>query len=249
MAALIILGVLLAILIGICLVPIGVDLGYEQEKLHVSAKAAGILIQLFPKPKQDEKKPAKRKKKKKKEPAPEETAPQEQKPKKKLSLPFNKDEILELVTSVIRGIGRFNRSWKVERFVLRYVAAGQDPYNTALTFGYVNAALDALAPLCRRRFKVKDLDVWTAVDFTRDEMMLDLALCMTIRIGQIFGVGLSVGFEALKILLRSRRRVKKEAKAAGIRGNDPVPPAEEKENTEEKETENRQAEERMEGNG
>ena len=51
--------ILLAILVGlitlIMLVPIGADLRYEDEVIRVSAKVAGIKIQLIPKKKKEPK--------------------------------------------------------------------------------------------------------------------------------------------------------------------------------------------------
>ena len=61
----IILGVIVLIITVINLIPVGADIGYENGKLHVSAKAAGILLQLFPRKPRDETKPKKEKKPKK----------------------------------------------------------------------------------------------------------------------------------------------------------------------------------------
>lgn len=211
MVALIILGVLLAILVLILLIPVGVDLGYEDGKLHVSAKVMGMLLQLFPKPPPDPNKKPREKKPKKEKPkeAPKEG---EEKPKKKRKLNFNKDELLELVKVALKGFGKFGRKFKVERFLLRYVAAGWDPAETAITYGWVNAALSSLAPLCRERFTVKDCEVSTDIDFLADWMHLDFGLCVTIRIGQILGTVLGIGFGALKILIKNKLRLKREAK-------------------------------------
>ena len=213
MVALIILGVLVGIIVLICLIPVGVDLGYEQEKLHVSAKVMGLLLQLYPKPPPDPNKPPKEKKpkKEKKKKKPEEE-PQEEKPKKKRKLSFNKDELLELLKAALRGVGKLGGSVNVDRFVLRFVAAGDDPYNTAMLYGYVNAALSSLAPLCRKRFAVKDCDVQTAVDFAADRMYLDFGLAMTIRIGQVLGAVLGIGVKAAVILVKNKIRLKREAK-------------------------------------
>lgn len=244
MVGLIILGVLIGLIVLILLIPLGADLGYEDGKLHVSAKLMGIQMQLFPKPPPDPNKPPKEKKpkkeKKKKEPA------QEEKPKAKRKLPFNRDELLELLKIVLRGFGRFGRKFKVDRFVLRYVAAGYDPYDVAMTYGWVNAALSSLAPICRKRFTVKDCEVSTDVDFTADWMHLDLGLGFSIRIGQILGTVLSIGFGALRILLRSKRRRKREAKE-----NPPEPVTAETENKENEMTIEGPApvEERKNGNG
>ena len=247
----IILGIILALLLLILLLPLGVDLGNEGGSFHLSAKAGPLLIQILPgkeKAKKPEKDKPKKKKKKKEAPEEEEEEP---KPKKKRSLPFNRDELLELVRVALRGIGRFGRAWHVDRFLLHYVAAGDDPYATAMTYGKVNAALSSLAPVCSRRFRVKDCSVWTDVDFAADKMSLELGLAMTITLWRIFGVINRILFGALKILIRSKRRQKKEAKAPkqaeknGGTGSAPPPDGPETENH----TENIQEEERMAANG
>lgn len=240
----IILGVILGLLLLILLLPVGVDLGYEGGSFHLSAKAGPILIQLFPKKEKKPKEPKnekKKKKKKKEEPAEE----KEKEPKKKRSLPFNRDELLDLVRTVLKGIGKFGRAWHVDRFVLHYVAAGSDPYDTAMTYGWVNAALSSLAPICSRRFRVKDCSVWTDVDFAADKLFLELGLAMTITLWRIFGVINCIAFGALKILIRSKRRRKKEAKALK-KAEKAAKTASE---TEKKKIENIQEEERMAANG
>ncbi len=236
----IILGVLVLIIVLINMIPVGVDLGYENGKLHLSAKVAWILLRLFPRRRREDKPPKEKKPKKaKKQKKPKEEA--EEKPKRKLKLSFTPEEILELLRAVLKGAGRFRKDLKVDRFVLHFVAAGQDPYNVAMTYAYVNAGLSSLAPLCKK-LTVRNSDVWTDVDFTADWFHLDLALAMTIRIGQIVGMSFSVAFGVLKIFLRNRRRLKKEAKEAA--GTAPA----ETENIEQTES-TIQEEERMAANG
>ncbi len=205
----IILGVLIGILVLILLIPIGVDFRYEDGVIRLSAKAAGIGLQLIPKPKR-EVKSEKPKKEKKKPEKPKEDQPGES--KKKRSVPFNVEEILELLKMVLSRFGRFNRKFKVDRFVLHWIAPMWNPYVSARTFAVVNDVMSQLAPVCERRFHCRDSSVWTDIDFTREDMFLEFGLTMTIRIGQILGTGLSIAFGALRIYLRSSRRVKREAK-------------------------------------
>ena len=247
----IILGVFLAILLLILLIPFGVDLGYEGGMFHLSVKVSALLIQILPKAEDKEKKPKKEKKAKKKKKKTEEVQEEkEEKPKKKKKLPFNRDELLELLRVVLKTIGKFGRAWKVDRFALHYIAAGDDPYDVAMTYGYVNAALSSLAPLCRKRFRVKDCSVWTDVDFTADKTFLEGGLAMTINFWRINGVINTLLFGALKILLRNKRRRKKEEKAlkAAQKSEQTAEPASAAK-IEEKNTENIQEEERMAANG
>ena len=248
----IILGIIVALILLILFIPIGVDLGNEGGEFHLSAKVSALLIQILPKKPEEEKKPKKEKKKKKKK----KKKPEEEEGEEKRSLPFNRDERLELLRIVLKGIGKFGRAWKVDRFVLHYIAAGDDPYDTAMTYGKVNAALSSLAPLCKKRFQVRDCSVWTDVDFTRDKTFLELGLAMTITFWRLNGVINSLLFGALKILIRSKRRKKKEAKALkkAQKAAQTAPEAQEAAqaapDTDQKEKkENIQEEERMAANG
>lgn len=251
MVGLIILGVIVAIIVVLMLVPVGADVAYEGGELRLSAKVCGMLLQLIPKPPADETKPKKEKKpkkpKKKKKQPEEQAQTGEEKPKKKLDLDFSMDEILGLVKSVLRGLGRFGRKLSVDRFLLHYTAAGKDPYNTAMTFGYVNGALTTLAPICRRTFDTKDVDVWTDVDFTTEKTKVDFGVALTIRIGQIFGVVFTILFGVLGIFIKHKFRKFKEKRAnkkAGIPDNEGTAAENMEENIK-----NIQAEERTDSNG
>lgn len=211
----IILAVLVGLITALMLIPIGADIRYEEGVVRLSAKAAGMKLQLIPKPrksKQAEQAEKPKKEKKKKEKPAKDEKPSEKSGKKRRSIQLNFDEILDLLKTVLKGFGRFGRKFKVSRFVLHWIAAGWEPYTTARTFSIVNSALSQLAPICSERFQCRDSSVWTDIDFVRDEMFLEFGLTFTIRIGQIIATGLSIGFGVLKILLSSKRRVKQEAR-------------------------------------
>ena len=253
MLALKIIGIIVAIIALIMLIPVGADISYIGGQFGLSAKMCGVLLQLFPKPEADpnapkkEKKPKKPKKeKKKKESKPAENADGAQKPKKKLKLSFTKEELFLLVKKVLRRFGRFGRKFRVDRFLLHYTAAGDDPYDTAVTYGYVNATLSALAPMCRERFDVRDCDVWTDIDFSKEKLELDFAVAFSIRIGAFFGLIFGIVGSALGVLIKNQCRLlgeklfhRKEKKVDDVAVVDIEM---EKEN-------NIQAEERMDSNG
>ena len=208
-------GLFLVLLLILLLIPIGADVEYIGGNAKVSAKVCGILIQLLPKKKEDEEKPKKEKKprkKKEKKPKPEKEG-EEEKPKEKKKLDFTVDEIFEVIGKVLGSMKKFGKL-TVDRFLLHYTAAGADPYTTARTFGAVNASLCALEPVCSHQFRVKDYDVWTDCDFTADKMKIDIAVCITLRLWQFVHVGLAAAFGVLGVLIRHKRRIRKEKKAA-----------------------------------
>lgn len=249
MVGLIILGVIIAIIALIMLIPVGADVGYEDGAFHLSAKVCGMLLQLLPKKPQDESKPKKEKKPKKKKKTAKPKKPPKEKKKRKLE--FSRDELLELGKALLRGLGKFGKI-TVDRFHLHYTAGGDDPYNTAVTYNYVNAALSTLAPLCREKFIVKESDVQTEVDFTADKMKIDFGLCFVIRIGQIFRMAFAILFGALGILIKNKIRLTREkikARKEAKTEEKSLPEAETAQNNNIENKENIQEDERMDSNG
>lgn len=219
----ILVGLVLLILAVVLFVPVGADVAYIGGEFRLAARVDGFALQLIPKKPPDPNKPPPKKKpkkeKKKKEPPPEaEQKEAEPKPKRKFN--FTKEEIFELVKKVLNGLGKFGKL-TVRKFMLHYVAAGEDPYDTAMTFNYVNAALSTLAPICAKKFNITgNVDVWTDVDFAADRMKIDAELSITLRLAQIVHVALAIGVGALGVLIRHKLRVRKEQKLARQNGED-----------------------------
>ena len=139
----------------------------------------------------------------------------------------------------LKGVSKFGKL-KVHKFMLHYIAGGKDPYSTAMTYNYVNAGLSSLAPCCSKAFSVNgDIDVWTDIDFTRDKMLVDTEFIITLRLIQALHVALVAGFGVLGVLIKNKRRISRERKAA-----------QKTDNHDSKNTDtNIQTEERMDSNG
>ena len=240
-----VLGLIVLLLLLVSLVRVGVEIEYIAGKPKLAALVAGKRLQLYPRPPRDPNKPKKEKKpKKKKAPAQPADAQQPAKKKKKLpDLSITADDVIGLLKKLFKGVGRIF-TVRVEKFMLHYIAAGHDPYRTARTFGIVNATLDAMAPICRKKHPNADVDVWTACDFTVDAMTLDLRAALTMRIGQVFEGAFIILFGAIgiaiRVLLRTRRE-KRELKKLGL-----LEPTDKKANKEIENTTNTQAAERTE---
>ena len=217
----ILVGLVLLILALVLFVPIGADVGYVDKVFKLAVRIDGFALQLLPK-KQKEEKPKEEKPKPKKEEPPKEEKPKEEKPKKKLSLNFTKEEIFELIKRAINGLGKFGKL-TVRKFMLHFTAGGIDPYNTAMSLGYVNWALSTLAPICARKFKITcKPDVWTDANFIEEFPSVEFEISLTLRLIQVVRMALAVGWGVVVVLIKNKLRLRREAKLAKQNGTESV---------------------------
>lgn len=199
----ILVGLVLLILALVLFVPIGADVGYVDKVFKLAVRIDGFALQLLPKKQKEEK-------------------PKEEKPKKKLSLNFTKEEIFELIKRAINGLGKFGKL-TVRKFMLHFTAGGIDPYNTAMSLGYVNWALSTLAPICARKFKITcKPDVWTDANFIEEFPSVEFEISVTLRLIQVVRMALAVGWGVVVVLIKNKLRLRREAKLAKQNGTEPV---------------------------
>ena len=195
------------VILLLCQIRVGVDISFLRQKLAVSVKFCGLLLQIYPRkaprtPKSKEKKPEAAGKPEK------EKKPKKAKPKKEKTGPgimISSEEVIELLKKVLKGLGRFFNGFHVDRFLLHWTAAGKDPYDTARLFAAVNAVLSSLAPYCAERFRCRNTDVRTDINFTASEMQLDFGIAVVLRIGAAFDMLFTILFGVIGILIRNRR--------------------------------------------
>ena len=150
------------------LLPVGVDAAYADDVFSLAARIGPFRLRLLPKP--PDQKP-----KKKKPPK-----PKKEKPKKK-SAPPDIRTILALAKLGLQALDRFRQRLRVQLLRLVFVSGASDPYDTALAFGYVNAALGALTPLAERALRIDERDIQTGVDFQAERPRIDARIVCTIR--------------------------------------------------------------------
>lgn len=205
MTALWIVLALLGLLILLNLLRVGVSAGYEAQALSVSARIGPLTIPVLPKsPESKPKKP-----KKEKPPKAAEEEPEEQTKEKKWPDP---ETIFVLARLALKAAGAFRRKLRVELFRLVFIAGADDPYNTAMQYAYVNAALGSLRPLAERALHIKKRDVQVGTDFTADKPQIEARLTLTIRIGQIVAIGIVFGVGYLKFMLHKKKAAKAQQK-------------------------------------
>lgn len=198
--ALWILLIIALLLTALNLLRVGVDAEYDGEALFLRVKAGPVKLTILPK----REKPAKPKKKKKEKP-PKDDADEEQ-PKKKKKSPLTLLTLLKLVRPALEAVGAFRRKLSVDLLRLHARIGSADPYSTAMTFGYLQSAVYGLHPLAERALNVKERDVWLTPDFTSDGIAAEGRLIGTIRIGQIVMIALVLGWKALLVIIRQRKK-------------------------------------------
>ena len=192
MTALWIILAIALVLTVLNLLPVGVDAAYTDETFSLAARVGPLRLRLLPKP--PDAKP-----KKKKPPK-----PKKEKPKKK-SAPPDIRTILALAKLGLQALNRFRQRLRVQLLRLVFVSGAPDPYDTALEFGYVNAALGALTPLAERALRIDERDIQTGVDFQAERPRIDARIVCTIRIGQIVVIALAFGVGFLKQKMHSKQ--------------------------------------------
>ena len=122
--------------------------------------------------------------------------------------------LLPLAKLGLQALDRFRQRLRVQLLRLVFVSGASDPYDTALAFGYVNAALGALTPLAERALRIDERDIQTGVDFQAERPRIDARIVCTIRIGQIVIIALAFGAGFLKQKMHAKQARAARAKTA-----------------------------------
>lgn len=184
------------------LLPVGVDAACAEGAFSLAARIGPARLHLLPKA--PDAKPGKAKTKK----------PKKKKAKKK-SAPPDAQTLLKLAELGLQALDRLRQKLHVRLLRLVFVSGAPDPYDTALAFGCVNAALGALTPLAERTLCIDDeRDIQTGVDFDAERPRIDARIVCTIRIGQIVAVALIFGVGYLKQKLQAKKARAARAKTA-----------------------------------
>lgn len=192
-----VLIVILMVLILLLAVPVGVDIGYNESGPRLLIRVWRFTFCVFPhQPK--EKKKVEQKKQKTKD--------------KKTGIPdITKDEVLDAVSVAVRALKKLR--FRLYRLKLYFISAFEDPYQTAMVYGYANAAVQALG-----LSNLKQADVQLGVDFERDSYYFDGYGSVTVRIYYIMKLCVTLVVGVVPILWRRRKRMKTIENNTAVKG-------------------------------
>jgi len=188
--------VTLVVLVLLLLLPIGVDAGYCEGELRIYFRVGSFTFGIYPPKKENQKQDKK----------------QNTKSEKKKSFPdVTKDEVLDAVAVAVKSVKKLR--FRMHKLKLHFISAFDDPYQTAMVYGYVSAAVNAFALPAMKR-----ADVQLGVDFERETYYVDGYLSVTIKLYYIIKLlGYLVG-GLIPILWRRWRRLKANDNSGAVKG-------------------------------
>jgi hypothetical protein len=205
----IIVGCILLALVLLGQLRVGAAAAYSEDGFFLKLKVGPAFIQLLPPKAEAKERPPKPEKKPKKHPAQE--GAKAEKPKKKgntLTL------ALRFIPLVAKAAGRLLRKIRIDRLELSVIWGADDPAAAAQGYGLAHAALATLWPPMDHAFQVKEHDLRVDVDFQRQSPAFSARAQATMTIGQILGLALGLGFQALRIYLSFRREQTEQTEKA-----------------------------------
>ena len=193
--------IILAILILICLIPLGVRALYNADGFRLWLLIGPVKMLLVPKKKKEAKQEEKPKKaaKAQKKPA----QPKEEKKDGGSLLDF-----LPLLDVAKGLLGSFFRKIRIRRLEVKLTLAADDPCDLAVNYGKTWAATGSIIPILEELFVIKKRDIEIECDFESDKTVIIARADLTITLGRLLGILIFYGVKALKQFLSIQNKRK-----------------------------------------
>ena len=209
MIALWIIGVLLALIVLLCWNRVGVHAVFGDELL-LDARIGVFHIHILP-----GKEPDKEKKKREKKETDDTENTEETEKKPGLSKPSTediRDAVSTLWPPLKRALERTRRGLRIHPMTLCVtLGGGEDPAAAAQLYGELHAGVWSVMPLLERLLVIPEPHIHIGIDFQADRTVFEGEGGVSARIGTLLAVAATVGFPALKWILRYQKKQKKPA--------------------------------------
>ncbi len=196
-----VLTIILLVLALILLLPVGADACVNNSGGYIKIKAGPVSFRL---PQFSDKIKKSKTKKDRKTKADNEA---EIGKKKRHKSPTVKD-LFPIIKMGLHALGRFRRRLCVDLLEVNLICGGSDPYNTAISYGYISAAAGALLPFADRAFKIREKKINIDVDFDSGCFVYYARLILTIQVWEVISIAFAFLYEftAYKIKRRKENR-------------------------------------------
>jgi hypothetical protein len=204
--AYLIILIVLAFFLLLGLIPVGADGGYCADAAFLSLRIGPLPYRILPKKERQEteRQKAARLFKAEKKKAKKLAKAQKKEPKERKAPDV--DTILALAKMGLQALHRLRKRLSVDYLRFYWTAAARDPYDAAMQYGAVSAALGALSPLSACVLRVRQSEVDVSVRYDTEKPVLDTRLCLSLRVWEILWIGLAFGYAYLRYKYKNRRR-------------------------------------------
>jgi len=200
--ALLVVGIVLAVLLALALLRLGAEVRYDESGLKVFVRIGPVRLTAVGKDKEP-----KEKKKKKKE--------DREKPEKERKKGGAVSAVREALPHIREALGRLRRRLRLDRLEIFYTAAGEDPARVALQCGAGNALAGTLLSLLENAFRLKRREVRVEADFEAERPTVWIDLKLTLAVWELLYAAAAL-LPLLKLLRRKDKQEKtKTGEAAG----------------------------------
>lgn len=209
--------IILAVIILILLIPVGADVSYLAGSPAIRLKVGFVGIRVFPgKELTDEErasKIAKRERKKAKKAArkaqkvKKEEEPESEPEKQRLKL--KREDIFQIARLGLDIMSRFRKCLSIDVLHLKIVVSSEDPFDSVMRYGRLNAAVGTILPSLHRTFKIKEERIETDLRVDGSPLQLEGRLVLTIQIWESLFIGACAGIGFLKWRRAHKKRMAK----------------------------------------
>ena len=200
-----------AIVLILAVLPLGVRVRYNSAGLILRVIAGPLKITVFPRKKKPKKQKVKQKKPKEEQNA-EPSASEDKPPQPPEAQPEQKEKggsiarFLPFIKLGLKFLGDFRRKLRLDNLYVRLILAGDDPFDLAVNYGQIWAAVGNLMPQLERLFVIKKRDIQVECDFTASETCVVAHLDITITLGRLLALALVYGVRVLIEFLSMKRK-------------------------------------------
>ena len=194
----------LGILALLAVLPLGVDVNYDEDGVRVCVAVWKFSVLVYPRPKKEKKRVSQRQQQEEQsavpaeEPLPQPPQPPRQPDAKKEKKGGSLLDFLPFVKLALKFLDDFRRKLRLDVLEVKLTMAGDDPADAAENYGRIWAAIGNFQPQLERWLVIKKRDIQVRCDFTTNKSTILAHIRMTITLGRILALAVVYALRALK---------------------------------------------------
>lgn len=119
--------------------------------------------------------------------------------------------IMDMLPTALSAASAIKSRLTVNKLVIHFVSASEDPCKAAMNFGYASAAIGMILPVFENNFKVKERSLTADVSFSDKKPSVYVDVKISMIVGQLLYIGIKYGLELLKIYNEHSKNTERKA--------------------------------------